>query len=103
MFKFPFYSYPYNYQYYKYYDEYYKKNAQDLEHEKESITTPNLSEGSNTKDSRFNSSSEQAIFEIFGFKLYLDDLMILCVLFLLYQQDVRDEMLYIILFLLLIS
>lgn len=109
MFRFPFYNYPYNYQYYKYYNGYCKDNVQGLESEeekRESITTSNSNEDSNTTNSRFNpnnSSSEQAIFEIFGLKLYLDDLIILCVLFFLYQQDVKDEMLYIILFLLLIS
>lgn len=104
MFRFPFYGYPYNYPYYRYYNGYSKNDVQDLEikkEEKDSITNSN--EVSNTTNSRFDSSSEQAIFEIFGIKLYLDDLIILGVLFFLYQQDVKDEMLYIILFLLLFS
>ena len=50
-----------------------------------------------------NKSNDTPIFEIFGFKLYSDDLIILAVLFLLYEQNVKDEMLYIILFLLLLS
>lgn len=106
MFIFPFYGYPYNYPYYRYYNNYSKNNVQELEStnkQKDSITTSNSNEDSNTTDSRFSSSSEQVIFEIFGLKLYLDDLIILCVLFFLYQQNVQDEMLYIILFLLLFS
>ena len=104
MFKFPFYGYSYNYPYYRYYNGYYKNNVQDLENKKEeknSITNSN--EVSNTTNSRFDSSPDQAIFEILGIKLYLDDLIILGILFFLYQQNVKDEMLYIILFLLLFS
>lgn len=104
MFRFPFYGYPYNYPYYRYYNGYYQNNVQDLEtkkEEKDSITNSN--EVSNTTNSRFDSSTDQAIFEILGIKLYLDDLMILGILFFLYQQNVKDEMLYIILFLLLFS
>lgn len=104
MFRFPFYGYPYNYPYYRYYNGYYKNNVQDLEpkkEEKDSITNSN--EVSNTTNSRFDSNPDQAIFEILGIKLYLDDLIILGILFFLYQQNVKDEMLYIILFLLLFS
>ena len=50
-----------------------------------------------------NNESDKPIFELFGIKLYSDDLIILAVLFLLYEQNVKDEMLYIILFLLLFS
>ena len=109
MFRFPFYGYPYNYPYYRYYNGYYKNNGQDInaqdlepkKEEKDSITS--LNETSNTTNSRFDSNTDQAIFEILGIKLYLDDLIILGILFFLYQQNVKDEMLYIILFLLLFS
>lgn len=70
---------------------------------KENSSITNLKLISNTTNSRFDSNSEQAIFEIFGINLYVDDLIILGILFVLYQQDVKDEMLYIILFLLLLS
>ena len=46
---------------------------------------------------------EEPIFEIFGIQLYLDDIIILGLLFFLYQEGVQDEMLYISLILLLIS
>lgn len=104
MFKFPFYGYPYNYPYYRYYNmknfEYPKH--QNEEKNKNSITNSN--EISNTINSRQSSSTdEQPIFEILGIKLYLDDLIIMGLLYFLYQQSVNDEMLYIILFLLLFS
>ena len=104
MFRFPFYNYPYNYPYYRYYNGYYKNDVQDLnikKEEKDSIT--NSEQVSNTTNSRSSSEQEQPIFEIFGIKLYLDDLIILGLLFFLYQQNSKDEMLYIILFLLLFS
>ena len=104
MFRFPFYGYPYNYPYYRYYNTYNTNNIQQSKNEKEkkdSITSSN--EVSNTTNSRFNFNTEPNIFEIFGIKLYLDDLIILGILFFLYEQNVKDEMLYIILFLLLLS
>lgn len=48
-------------------------------------------------------NAEEPVFEILGIKLYLDDVIILCLLFILYQEDVKDEMLFIILILLLLS
>lgn len=105
MFRFPYYGYPYNY--YKYYNHYNNLNQQiakseiDNSEKKESIT--NSEPISNTNNSKRSSNSDQAIFEIMGIKLYLDDLIILGVLYFLYEQNVKDEMLYIILFLLLVS
>ena len=116
MFNFPFLGYPYNYNYYRYYNRYNPSikdttnntNSEGQEknkEEKDSIT--NSKEISNTINSisylNSTSDSDQAIFEIFGIKLYLDDLIIIGLLFFLYQQNVNDEMLYMILFLLLFS
>lgn len=112
MFNFPLFGYPYNYPYYKYYNRYNpnikdttnnnkSQNQEEYKDEKSSIT--NSRKISNTTISRAYSDSEQAIFEIFGIRLYLDDLIIIGLLFFLYQQNVSDETLYIILFLLLFS
>ncbi len=46
---------------------------------------------------------ENPIFEILGIQLYLDDIIILGLLFFLYQEGVQDEMLYIALILLLLG
>lgn len=48
-------------------------------------------------------SIDEPIFEILGIQLYLDDIIILGLLFFLYQEGVQDEMLYIALILLLLS
>lgn len=46
---------------------------------------------------------DEEFFEIFGLKLYFDDLLIIALLFFLYQEDVKDTYLYIALILLLLS
>ena len=64
------------------------------------------------KSSVCNSSSTQnetkcrddeELFEIFGIKLYFDDVLIVCLLFFLYQEGVKDYYLFISLILLLLS
>ena len=42
-------------------------------------------------------------FEILGLKLHFDDFLIMCILFFLYQEEVKDSYLYIALILLLLS
>ena len=101
MFRFPYFNYPYNYQYYKYYNKYNNPISYPTHEQKNSITNSN--EISNTINQDCRQDNQEAIFDIFGIKLYLDDLIILGILFFLYQQNVNDEMLYIILFLLLFS
>ena len=56
----------------------------------------------NFKNPFFN-DIEEPIFEILGIQLYLDDIIILGLLFFLYQEGAQDEMLYIALILLLLS
>lgn len=96
MFRFPYFGYPYSYPYYNYPNKYYYNQKKE-----ENTSVVNSNESSKTSSS--SDSCEQAIFEIFGIKLYLDDLIILGILFFLYKEEVKDDMLYIILFLLLIS
>lgn len=106
MFRLPFYGYPYNYNYYNYYNQYAKPNIQPHPSKPEEIEPQEPKEeqkSSITNSKKISNTTEKAIFEIFGIKLYLDDLIILGVLYFLYQQEVHDEMLYLILFLLLFS
>lgn len=49
-----------------------------------------------------NSDNSEYI-EIFNFKFYFDDLLIICLLFFLYKEEVKDEFLYVALILLLLS
>ena len=130
MFNFPYFGYTYHNPYYKYYrspNNYVniQKNAYTSEltetSEENSTTSQNsIDNKAIYKEENFenyykenvqracnsfdnNNESDKPIFELFGIKLYSDDLIILAVLFLLYEQNVKDEMLYIILFLLLFS
>ena len=43
------------------------------------------------------------VFDVFGLRLYFDDVLIICILFFLYNEGVKDKMLFISLVLLLIS
>ncbi len=45
----------------------------------------------------------EQFFEVFGIKLYFDDLLILALLFFLYKEDSHDDYLYIILIMLLLG
>ncbi len=55
------------------------------------------------KNPIFTNDIEEPIFEIFGIELYLDDIIIIGLLFLLYKEGVQDELLYIALILLLVG
>ena len=65
------------------------------------IPSPNHSPVSNTKQNKETEAEE--CFEIFGIKLYFDDLLLVALLFFLYQEEVKDTYLYIALILLLLS
>ena len=43
------------------------------------------------------------IFELFGLKIYFDDLLLICILIFLYQEGIQDDYLFIALILLLLS
>ncbi len=49
------------------------------------------------------SKQEEPFFKILGIGLFLDDIIIICLLLFLYQEQVTDQILYIILLLLLFS
>lgn len=66
-----------------------------------SNNTENRNCNINTVENIENSSEE--CFEIFGLKLHFDDLLIIALLFFLYQEEVKDTYLYITLILLLLS
>ena len=130
MFNFPYFGYPYHNPYYKYYrnpNNYvniqknsYTSNAAETSKGISTISQDSIDNKTICKEENFksdckenvqracnslgnNNNTDKPIFELFGIKLYSDDLIILAVLFLLYEQNVKDEMLYIILFLLLFS
>lgn len=62
----------------------------------------NSSCNKNYEQEKENRYYEQS-FELFGIRLYFDDLLILALLFFLYKEDSHDDYLYIILFMLLLG
>jgi hypothetical protein len=109
MFRFPYLGFPYGYPYYNYSNKYYYNKNIEKKEEKTSIATPDDSRLKEAcpelEEIGFNKDEAVAkhLAEIFGIKLFLDDLIILGILFFLYKEEVKDDMLYIILFLLLFA
>ncbi len=54
-------------------------------------------------NSKEKSGETDYFFELFGLKLYFDDILLICLIFFLYQEGVRDDELFISLVLLLLS
>ena len=62
------------------------------------------SDDSNIKNnSKKSDSGSEYFFELFGLKLYFDDILLICLIFFLYQEGVKDDELFISLILLLLS
>lgn len=54
-------------------------------------------------NSKSNPNTDSYFFELFGLKLYFDDILLICLIFFLYQEGVKDDELFISLILLLLS
>ena len=54
-------------------------------------------------EDRHISEDSEYFFEIFGLRLHFDDVLIICILFFLYSEQVHDDELFLVLVLLLIS
>lgn len=71
------------------------------------VSNENINNFQDTSTSRANPSNdisyENYFFELFGLKLYYDDILLMCLLFFLYNEGVQDDELFISLILLLLS
>lgn len=56
-----------------------------------------------TEESRSSQNEEPYLFDLFGIKLYFDDILLICLIFFLYNEGVKDEGLFFALILLLLS
>ncbi|MCI9287353.1 MAG: hypothetical protein HFJ57_05235 [Clostridia bacterium] len=54
-------------------------------------------------EARSNENEDSPLFQLFGINLYFDDILLVCLIFFLYQEGVKDEGLFISLILLLLS
>lgn len=129
MFNFPFFRFPYP-NYYPYYNNYVKKTnnsciksfeqnkdetiKQENYENKENQENINQNENRSYKYNSFGPikfinpftndvQDNEPIIELLGLQLYLDDLIILGLLFFLYKEEVQDEMLFLALLLLLLT
>lgn len=121
MFGFPYFGFPnfYRRPYYAYPQGYYNdlntsSSKTDLSssnsYSEGTISTDNAINGDNSdKNADVNRVFHQKnpnnsyFFELFGLKLYFDDILIICLLYFLYSEEVKDEGLFIALILLLIT
>ncbi len=100
VYNYPFFNFPRPKRYYynsPYYGNYNKASFDD----RNNIRKMNLDK---TKTSpKKEEVYDEPFFEIFGLKLYFDDVLIICLIFFLYQEGVKDEYLFMALILLLLS
>lgn len=57
----------------------------------------------NQNESCSDETKDSPLFQLFGISLYFDDILLVCLIFFLYQEGVKDEGLFIALILLLLS
>ena len=58
---------------------------------------------SNIFENLFFNTNDTPMFELFGIQLYQDDILLICLIFFLYNEGIKDEFLFIALILLLLS
>lgn len=73
-----------------------------------SATSSEQSTGENFCDNKKNNSkskhpNDNYFFELFGLKLYFDDILLICLIFFLYEEGVKDDELFLSLVLLLLT
>ncbi len=101
IYNYPFFNFPHSRNYYPYrnYNSSYVNNV--LESKKVSP-----SESQQKKErilSEKSSNEDNSFFEIFGLKLYYDDILLICLIFFLYKEDIKDNYLMFALVLLLLT
>lgn len=89
------------------YNQYTKENSSEpKEHQKEKSFSKRTSSGFNFLNNFLHQedrSEDEDFFELFGLKLYNDDLLLIGLIFFLYKEDVKDQYLFFALILLLLS
>lgn len=119
MFNNPYFGFPYYNRYpkYGYRPMYYSNNINSNTHNivnSKNINNSNYTNNINTatkpndncdclNNTICNNEDDTPMFEIFGIKLFFDDILIICLIFFLYKEEVKDQSLFISLILLLLS
>lgn len=99
----PFRRYPnYSYRYPNYYGQTYT-TKKTKEVNKQNKKTESLLYSNKNSEKNEESDESRELFEIFGIKLFFDDILLICLIFFLYNEGVKDQYLFISLILLLLS
>lgn len=101
IFRYPFNNFPF---YYNNYNSY--KRQPVLSTHKPSIThiQENVNQNTDKKNpSNSKDEKEEYFFDLFGIRLYFDDILLICLIFFLYNEGVKDEGLFMALILLLLT
>ena len=110
IFRYPFFYNPYynrNYQY-NFLKAPIENQSNNLHTNKQIASNDSQNNAPVNKNDKKNNSKKvdensNYFFELFGLKLYFDDILLICLIFFLYQEGVRDDELFISLILLLLS
>lgn len=86
--------------FYNNYNNYFGSDFLNTETENKKEINNNLSKKNNNT---YTNPNTQAFFELFGIKLFIDDIIIIGLLFFLYKEGVHDELLFIVLIMLLLN
>ncbi len=76
---------------------------ENSKHSNLSFSSKNTKKSGSNSQVRKREEDAEPLFEIFGLQLYYDDILLICLIFFLYQEGVQDEYLFIALVLLLLS
>ncbi len=105
---YPYFPRPYYYTHYRnMQNRNYAKNPQDEQIHKTSPSNSSIQSQARVHNQdrvqNNSKSAENPIFEIFGIRLFFDDILIISLIFFLYNEGVRDNLLFISLILILLS
>ena len=104
----PFYS-PFNFPFFNNYRYLYSNSNSNLPQRDKPLKKSDSAYNKKTNSSEYKEKvsedpeTSEAFFEIFGLKLYFDDILIMCILFFLYTEKIKNEELFICLILLLLT
>ena len=80
-----------------------QNNFSSSNYNENGVNQNDYNENRTNKKNNSKSNNDNYFFELFGLKLYFDDVLLICLIFFLYDEGVRDNELFISLILLLLS
>lgn len=102
MFPYSPFSFP-RYNYHNYYKQSFNSNYKNKQNTTSTMQSKNLNIAKEEKKSSSNTIEENYFIDLFGLKLQYDDILLVCLIFFLYKEGIKDTSLFLILILLLIN